>query len=322
MSIWDVATGHRAALAKRIGEENIKDYFFDRRVAYHTDALPPEIRTEKALVSRFASESVLAEALYFHADLVFIISGLNFSPDALWLLRQAHIPTAVLFTESPYEDDFQAEWASANPDLLVFTNDQYSADTRGWTFVPHAHNPEVHRPDGASKDLCDVLYIGTGWPERQALLENIDWTGIDLRLHGIWPELTLQSPLIKFYRPGIIKNEDAAAMYRGAKICLNFHRHSVVAQSLGPRVFEVAGCGAFQISDSRPDLEETFLDSIPTFTDARSLENKIRHFLANDTERFYHANLSHFYAASQRFEDRTSILLNAMSDHISKKETV
>src|SRR5947207_4343858 len=220
MSIWDVARGYRRVLSEHIGEANIRDYYLDKHTAYHVRAVPDEIKTNIQVVSRYASETILNEAMYFGADLVWVMSGLNVHPICLWLLNKVQIPTAVLFTESPYEDVDQVDWASPYPGMLIMTNDSYSAEKYGWTYIPHSFDPDIHQPVAPSDVSvhCDVVFVGTGWPERQQLLESIDWSGIDVRIFGVWPDLKETSPIYKYHTNVIVDNLRIAQLYCGAKI--------------------------------------------------------------------------------------------------------
>jgi spore maturation protein CgeB len=98
---------------------------------------------------------------------------------------------------------------------------------------------------------------------------------------------------------GGMANEELAKFYNGAKISLNIHRTSKgvwddrlqhiegnEAWSLGPRAFEIAACGGFQISDdTRGELFEVFYDFVPTFETAEEMEHLIREYLADDEAR-------------------------------------
>lgn len=301
MSVWDVARGYRNAFQQIFGEENVRDYFLDRHTEYHRSAVyhraGPQMAADVNVVSQMSSETAVLEAIRFDADLVFIVAGLNFHPSALWLLDKANIPTAVMLTESPYDDVEQLLWTTAmaqdgesllRRSPLIFTNERISARKYGWTYVPHSYDPKFHRPVEASANyVCDVLMIGVGWPERQRLLEQVNWDGVNLRLYGIWPTVREKSPIFKFVQNNVvvIDNERIAEPYCSAKICLNIHRHHETAESLGPRVFEVAGCGGFQLSDYRQELHEQFGSSVPVFHSAQELESQIHHYLQNEFDR-------------------------------------
>lgn len=315
-SIGDVGRGYRGAL-ERAGH-NISDYSMEGRFVYHSKAVPDHVH-DQVLISKMASENILVEAMYHGADLVVIISGLNVHPIALWLLGKVGIPAAVILTESPYDDEDQRQWTDLTKvhgtvDLTVFTNDRYSAMKYGWKLLAPSFDPAIHRPVAPNPEFeCDVLMVGTGWPERQAFLEAVNWAGIDLRIYGIWPGLKADSPLHQFYRPMVVDNSHIAEMYASASICLNFHRKSDVALTPGPRAYELAACGAFQLSDSRADLVGLFGDSVPTFSSPGDLESEIRYYSANRAERVALADKSRELVHNETFDSRVASMMAAIN---------
>ena len=309
-SVRDVTTGFRGALL-RAGHE-IRDYRLDNRLELMARTFPKEMQQEYE-ISRMATENVLAEATYHHADLVLVISGLMFHEVGLWLLQHYQIPTAVVLTESPYCDEAQGAWLSRYPAVTVFTHERTSAARRGWHYLPHAYDPDVHRPvDPDFDEACDVLLVGTGWPERQRLLEAIDWTGINLKLRGLWPDMTPESPLAQFYVEGCVNNAELPRAYAAAKIALNPYRQGDDAESLNPRAYELAACGVFQMSDYRAESAALFGVTVPTYRDAAELEALIRYYLAHDDERRSKAEAARAFVQGQTFDRRVSDLMTVL----------
>ena len=315
-SVRDVTTGLRSALL-RAGHQ-IRDYRLDNRLELISRAFPPEVQKEKDYeIARMATENILAEATYHQADLVLIISGLWFHEIGLWLLQHYRIPTAIVLTESPYEDEAQRTWLSRYPEVMVFTHERVSAATHGWHYLPHAYDPEVHRPVEPDPDeACDVLMVGTGFPERQALLEQVNWDGISLRLRGLWPTLTDASPLFPFYLAGCVRNADVPKLYAAAKVNLNPYRNGVAAESLNPRAYELAACGAFQVSDERAESRELFGNSVPTYRDAAELERMIRYYLKDEPARKARADEARRRVQGQTFDQRVQDLIGVVEGRI------
>lgn len=327
MSISDVARGYRSALERQ--GHNIRDYFMHARIDYHNRATPLDLPpgfNRMASVSRSASETIVCEAMCHNADLVVIICGLNVHPISLWLLGKVGIPVAVIFTESPYDDESQKRWTdmrdTGSPlQVTMFTNDRYSSMKYGWPLLAPAFDPAVHRPVPPNpSDECDVLMVGTGWPERQAMLEAVNWDGINLRLYGVWPGIAENpdSPLARFYSPLVVNNQLVAEMYASAKICLNFHRAHPDALSPNPRVIETAACGAFQLSDPRPDLEALFGASVPVFRNAAELEDNIRYYLERTSLREARALEALAKVQDHTFDNRAAALMSAL--HIQPRQ--
>lgn len=323
-SVWDVARGYRMALARRIGEENIRDYYLNRHASFVTKALPEDQVANIQVISKLASEVLICEALYFSADLVIIVSGLNFHPATLWMLNKLKIPTHVIFTESPYEDENQIDWASVYPGMRIFTNERTSAKKYGWTYLQHAYDPETHFPTPCTLEdypPCDVLFVGTGWPQRQQMLESVDWTGINLRLEGYWPGLREgepDSPLKTCYREGFVDNTQINEHYASAKICINFHRSHPTAESANPRVYEIPACGVLQICDDRAEVREVFGISVPTFSTGEELERLIRYYLAHEDARLYLVDQAQKLVQYHTFDQRVGALLDRVTGDASR----
>jgi hypothetical protein len=162
-------------------------------------------------------------------------------------------------------------------------------------YLRHAYHPSFHFPRAGTIDPeipdHDVVFIGTGFRERVALLEQANLDGIDLGLYGAWPLNAPDSSLTPYVRGGIIPNDRAAEFYRRSRITLNLFRQSIGfgknaplldgAESLGPRAYELAACGTFFVSERRPEVEETFGDLVPTFEGPEELESVIRRWIAD-----------------------------------------
>lgn len=246
-------------------------------------------------------------AMAKQVEWVVFVHGLNVPASIPVTLRRGGYRTALLCTESPYETTAREASAAQYYDV-VFTCDR--AAPRLFTlnrpdavhYLAHAWHPDVHRADGERADPADVFFCGTRYPEREALLSGVDWTGIDFRDRT----LDYRRKALPDLMGDITPNEGAAAHYRSARISLNHHRTSTLihaedtaqitpgaAESLNPRAYEVPACGGFLISDARAELGEVFGDSVPVYHDSASLETLIRYFLTHEDERVRLATRQH-----------------------------
>jgi spore maturation protein CgeB len=320
-SIWDVARGYENAL-QRLGCWELFDYRMDRRASFWIKSLrgtsicnedgeiPSEVLAEQV------SEAVVIEAMKYQVDFVLIVSGLSFHPNALWLLRRAGIRAGVILTESPYEDANQALLIEQYPEMLVFTNDKGSAEEHGWQYLPAAYDPLVHQPASWDDEIsCDVLIVGTGWKERQELLEQVNWEGIELHVLGLWLGIDKESPLAPYYAPSLVPNEQIPRLYSSAKICVNQYRGA--GYSLNPRAYEIPACGGFQLSDHRPELSEVFGDAVPTYDGARELEEAIRFFLADEGSRLRLAQEQRRLVEPHSFDERARQVVAAVEKELA-----
>lgn len=277
--------------------------------------------------SYYASIPLIERYLWHKPDWVIAVSGKLLHPQVVVWLRQIGAKVGVILTESPYETEggessfvpyVNIAWTnerSVVPFLRHFNPHTY--------YLPHAYDPEKHKPesDGADSEVPahDVVFVGTGFKERQDILEGVDWTGIDLGLYGSWPLMGSRNKLRQYVRGGIIDNKGAAALYRRAKIGLNLYRTSKQlapeggriegAESLNPRALELAACGVFQISDYRQEVEEVFGSSVSTFRRPEALGGIIRAYLKHPELRASHAKTARERVSGQTFGARVEQIL-------------
>jgi spore maturation protein CgeB len=274
-------------------------------------------------LSAFASAPITRAILYLDPwpDLVLAVSGTAYNTADVTILRRAGIRTALLCTESPYADEW--EIAIGQRYDVVFSHERaviarYRAAGLNAHYLPHAYNPAVHTPDGPAGEPCDVRFIGSLFGERQALFDGVDWQGIDARIGGFQLDVSHAEAIA-----GIVPNAELAAAYRAARINLNHHRTSTahgqgrhiaadMAESLGPRAYEIAACGGFQLmDDSRPEARELFGDSLATYRagDSASLEHETRHWLARPGKRELWAQMQHAAVQGHTWHARAAQLL-------------
>lgn len=332
MSIGDVSRGYKRSLERQ--GHTVFPYNLAGRTQHHLKGFPKDILEAnpaegQGTISRMASENILIEAIIHDVDIVVVICGLNVHPISLWLLAQIDMPVAVVFTESPYEDGSQSVWMDmsqadipAKVDIIPFSNDLYSAKEYGWHYLPPSFDTAIHKPSEPDPDGdCDVLMIGTGWPQRQAFLESVDWTGIRLKLFGIWPHITPESPLFGCVNQLIVDNQRISGLYNAAKININLNRYSELAETPGPRQFELAGCGAFQISDFRPETGRIFGEYIPSFSTPAELEATIRHYLDRPEERARLAAGALDAACGEDFDSRVSTMMSVIDARMTERQS-
>lgn len=272
-----------------------------------------------------ASLGLLEMALRHQVDVVIVVSAMYVHPDVLILMRRAGIKTTILFTESPYdlEDELRLAalvdgcWTNERTSLPEFKRVNPHSG-----YLPHGWNPQRHTPGEPDPTVPahDVVFVGSGFPERVEFFNRIDWTGIDLGLYGVWKECGLREDLMRFVRCPAegseqVPNEYAVQLYRRAKIGLNLYRNrnserlKVYAESLSPRAYELAAVGAFHISHDRPEVHEVFGDLVPTFTEPQDAERLIRQWLADDAGRARIAKQLPACVAEARWTDRAATVI-------------
>lgn len=267
-------------------------YVWNRR---KRQGLTPEPYTAGDIVFQ-ASVPLLERALRFQPDWVLVTSAMYLHPDILIMLKRAGLRTAIILTESPYDEPKEARVLPFVD--VAWTNERTSvarlrAVNPNVHYLPHAFDPAKHtwgeQPGDEDVAAHDVCFVGTYFQERLEILSGVDWTGIDLGLYGDYKQIPSRSKLRQYIRGGIQPNARTAALYRRAQIGLNVYRTSMGfgrhqprvtdAESLNPRALELAATGCFHVSDYRPEVEETFGGLVPTFRTAAELEQRIRAWL-------------------------------------------
>ena len=255
----------------------------------------------KADIFYHASNGLLERTLRLEPAFVLVIGGMYIHPDTIVMLRRAGVPVAALLTESPYWDDTQVKMIKHLN--WCYTNELNSVDYLRQNipsgivyYASHAYDPEQHKPAPKPAEyLHDVVFVGTGFEGRVALLEGVNWEGINLGLYGVWETVQETSPLYQHIAGGTVDNKVAVELYNQSKIGLNLYRKNVDfeddklvdfdAYSMNPRVLELAACETFFLSDDRLEQREVFGSLLPTFNTSAELETLIRYYLDHKDER-------------------------------------
>jgi spore maturation protein CgeB len=287
-----------------------------------------------------AAEQVVVSAVSAVPDVVLIVTALSLHRRAFHLLDKLCLPTALLLTESPYEDDLQAKVMSKGSIDLAFTNERTSAQRLAaetgveTVYLPHAYDQDRHYPrDVGAGYKTDVFFHGTLWPKRRELMSSLKDLPCRVKVGGIWP--CTDGEYNEEHGPDeIIDNEDMARWYSGTRVALNHHRQFCTtnddgeqylangdAESLGPRAYEIAACGAFQLcDDTRAELGDVFGDTVATYSDADDLRAQVEYYLANDTERRDMAQAARQRVTGCTFEARAeSVLVPALKTIASRR---
>lgn len=274
-------------------------------------------------VYQMAAMGIPGMAMAKQVEAVIFVHGLNVPASIPATLKRGDYTTAILCTETPYQIAQERQIAQFYD--LVFTNDRagvalFSLNRPDTVhYLPHAYRPDIHNPNGEKAEPCDVFFVGTRFPERAALLDAVDWTGI----HLVERTLDYETP-----KPDILAqitpNDRTATYYRSAFISLCHHRADLTgfAESLNPRCYEVPACGGFLLSDVRAELFDIFGDSVPTYTDSASLEALIRYFMAHPQERDILAERQRAAIAAHTWPERARDMLGILAAHRAQTQNV
>lgn len=306
MSTHDVFAGLVEAL-RASGDIGVAEFRLDGRIERSRGWLSAQYRQMKreypektwprptdADVLFHATMGLVERALMRACDGILVVTGMFLQPDFLEMARRAHLKVYLLCTESPYAIEQEvalARLADGVWSTEAAVLDRLRAVCRHVAYLPHAWRPGVHDVATSQERQLpahDVVFVGTYFEERVKLLEQVDWTGIDLGLYGMTDMIPKRSKLRAFIRGAVTPNPIAAALYRRAKIGLNLYRTVAPGQSavsLNPRTYELAAGGACVVSEYRQEVVEVFGVTVPTFRTGPELEAHVRALLADEPRR-------------------------------------
>ncbi|MDZ5606262.1 glycosyltransferase [Bacillus pseudomycoides] len=240
-------------------------------------------------------------------DFVLVFSGFKLLCHQVEMLKRNGVKTAVWMTDDPYVID-QSKKIAPYYDY-VFTQEincisfYKSIGCQNVYHLPLAADPNVFYPkDVDEKYKTDILFIGVAFSNRVKMFDEIAGYLATKKtlISGVgWKSLKNYHLLQQRINANHwLSPEETASYYNGAKIVLNLHRshddptinknsEKIEALSLNPRTFEISACGAFQLTDIRPDLSEFYQPGydIETYCTPQELIEKIEYYLNSEQER-------------------------------------
>jgi spore maturation protein CgeB len=170
------------------------------------------------------------------------------------------------------------------------------AGARHVSYLPMAADPTVHRPlvltDAEQAEFgADVSFVGAGYANRRTLLPR--WLSSDWSFK-VWGNEWDGADNVKavLQRGGARIDPDACMKVFNAS-SINLNLHSCTGEQLdphadfvNPRTFELAACGAFQLTDARALLPELFSkEEVVRFQRAEEVPALIRAWLKDPAGR-------------------------------------
>jgi spore maturation protein CgeB len=262
---------------------------------------PTTLNQAKAALIGFLSKLALAHAAEFKPQLVFALAQAPLDIAAVSALRARGILTAFWFVENYRLFHYWRQTAPAYDFFFTiqkgtFLQELEALGVSHCRYVPTGCDPVMHRPLELSVSEraqygSDVSFAGAAYPNRVATFEAL--IDFNFKLWGLfWESSPLLQPLIqKAGRP--FTTEEMLKVFSASAISLNLHSYNdsacidPYADFFNPRLFELAACEAFQLTDERPGLEEMFVvgREIVTFKDPADLRRKVAFYLAHPDER-------------------------------------
>jgi spore maturation protein CgeB len=177
-------------------------------------------------------------------------------------------------------------WFFKDPYIARVLRDKLSLNA---FYLPEACNSVWHRKvelsaEDQRKYGCDLVTASNMYYYRAKLLETFQ--SYNMKIWGRSYPSWLTSPLRAVYQDVYVAEEEKARAFNAAKIVLNTMHYGEI-EGVNCRLFEAAGCGAFQIADWKPALPDLFEPEreIVTFRTQKELKEKVDYYLAHPEER-------------------------------------
>lgn len=327
-SVHDVYSGWCKGL-RQCGVEVIEFNLHERLQVLTEVELPIGDERRKAFSLEAAVEMVfegLQSVLYrTWPDVVIMVSGFFTDQQLFDDIRRARPQKLVMIhTESPYEEDRQVSLAPHFDVNVVNDPINLYRYPAGSMYVPHAHDPDLHHPNGRTSEY-DFSFVGTAYPSRIEFFEKVRWPrGSRVTLAGNWESITPDSPvhhLVEHPDGECLDNPETARLYRMSDMSVNLYRGKHDAEferpenaqgwAVGPREIELAACGTFFARDPRGEGDMLF-PMLPTITDPDELSDVIEWSMTNPHERQAAADAARAAVADRTFESSARRLLAAL----------
>jgi len=237
---------------------------------------------------------LLERVVHFQPDVIFGMaqSPLNDS-EILARFREAGIKLCYWFVE-----DFNlfTYWQNIAPSFDYFFTIQKDdfwkllaqMGCQNYHYLPLAFDSNLEGPVEDNKPRMAISFMGAPYPNRVNFFGKL--AGRDFHIYGEgWDKYTNPAIAIGDRR---ITEKESQGIYLRSDININLHS-SALANELGrgdfvnPRTFELAGLGAFQLTDMRRLLTSHFnpADEVLALSSWNDMERAVDYFIENEAER-------------------------------------
>jgi len=292
------------------------------------DALRKSARVSRVDKADYFSSVRLAQENQY--DLLLALDGEAINIDVVARLQSLVGASALWAWEDPYE---RANTVALAPLFdYVFTNDVGSVN-----FYP---GEASHLPLGAAAFLpirtkdaeydYDLCFVGSAWPNRVMFLRRLlrsmpnIRSRIVLSYNPYLPKVYLDLPESSYV--GSLSHPDFLDMANRSRVNLTLHRDfsgdglAPRAKSPGPRLFEVALAGGYQLVDAREmSIEPHYAAGreVDTFNSFDDCLEKIRHALKDSNRRIEMARIAQVRtAADHTYLNRVDAILDEVTPRL------
>ena len=262
--------------------------------------------------------------IFFYFDWIYH----EFGDEFFDILKHANIPISVF-----YPDDEPEGWYNRNIKYdhlfsLVATHSALGIQRRiknhnpdNILYLPWGYNHRIFQKQRVINKIFDIVFIGKnkahknepmlhredGKVREDSLLLIADQAKKNHWRFGLFGFGWDSHPRLSEFSGGQVDNDTMVRIYNQAKIVFNpaWSNDDIPKPQTKLRHFEVAGAGAFQLTNYNPELSELFKErkEICFYSDNQELLQNIGYFLDNDVEREQIATAGYERAANEHTLD-------------------
>ncbi|NWF72675.1 MAG: glycosyltransferase [Nitrospirae bacterium] len=272
--------------------------------SYHQLELLKNSQHRLALQSKYAemlSRVTMAQLAEDPPDLVLSLAQAPLILPMLEHLKRKRFLTAMWFVENYRHLTYWQQLAAGYDFWFVIQRDPCiaalkQAGAKEVRYLPMAADPSVHRPlelTRAEREEygSDVSFVGAGYANRRGIFPRLLKQEWNFKLWGNeWGGATDLTSVLQ--RNGArIDTETCRKVFNASAVNLNLHSWAGTGfdpdgDFVNPRTFELAACGAFQLTDRRslmPDLFTT--NEVATLSSPDELPGEITRWLREPEQR-------------------------------------
>lgn len=247
----------------------------------------------KTLYQRWIRRGILALATEWKPNLVLVFKGEALPPEFIRAMKRATAAMMVnVFIDNPL---FTAPFNQIEPYDLFCTKERYAIEALrrvGLTnlhYLPCHCAPTVHQapqptPEEEKRFSVRIGFTGNYYPYRGQFFAELRDLPVTIWGRG-WESAPASVRPLAAERP--VWGREKLLSYSLPKIVLNLHHPLNDILGVNERLFEVASCGGFQLTDRREDVGRMFEvgKEIVTYQDAADCRRLVEYYLEHPDER-------------------------------------
>ena len=247
----------------------------------------------KTLYQRWIRRAILARAVEWRPDLVLVFKGESLPPEYIRAMKRATGAVIVnVFVDNPL---FTTPFEHIEPYDLFCTKEPYAIEALRRVGLGNLHylpchcSPVVDRapeptPEERKRFAVEIGFTGNYYPYRGRFF--VELKDLPIRIWGRGWERA-PGPVRHLVAGRPVWGRDKLLSFSLPRIVLNLHHPLNDILGVNDRLFQVASCGGFQLTDQREDVGRMFTEGkeIVTYRDASECRRRIEYYLAHPEER-------------------------------------